>query len=146
MLIWIYISWDLMCLNDCHQPAPPLSWISGDHLKNGPISPGGRGGGEGCKVARHTANQTELHLHSRGIDGGDEQLCLFHLARIRGYPPPHPPPTLSDVNQLFACDTCFKNVCRSTRRQVCEMKCKLADRLTLMETEYVLKLQLSPPL
>lgn len=85
MLIWIYISWDLMCLNDCHPPAPPLSWISGDHLKK--MDQSHRGGG-GCKVARQTPNQMELHLHIRGIDGGDEQLCLFHLARIRGYPPP----------------------------------------------------------
>lgn len=46
----------------------------------------------GCavKVAGHPPNEMELHLLIRGIDGGIEQLCLFHLARIRGYLGPYP--------------------------------------------------------
>ena len=46
---------------------------------------------KGCivKVARHSPNQTELHLHIRGIDGGNEQLWLFHLAQFRGYHIPY---------------------------------------------------------
>lgn len=63
----------------------------------------GGGGGGGVH-----ANQTPLNLHIWGMSvhgegRGDKQLCLFHLAGIRGSVPPSPsPPASSDVNQLFA--------------------------------------------
>lgn len=63
----------------------------------------GGGGGGGVH-----ANQTQLNLRIWGMSvhgegRGDKQLCLFHLAGIRGSVPPSPsPPASSDVNQLFA--------------------------------------------
>lgn len=61
------------------------------------------------------ANQMQLNLCIWGLSvhgegRGDKQLCLFHLAGIRGSAPPSPsPPASSDVNQLFAGSARFKD-------------------------------------
>lgn len=61
------------------------------------------------------ANQTKLNLrvYGMGVHGegrGDKQLCLFHLAGIRGSAPQSSsPPALSDANRIFAGSARFKD-------------------------------------